>query len=271
MRRLVPLLAALLVTPAAAEEKADVHLLIAGATQGRVEAAIAIDLPEGWKTYWRVPGDAGIPPSIETGASKGVTAPVVRFPAPERFDEAGLTAIGYTRSVVLPVDATLLDPARPGTLDVTVMIGLCHDICVPFETRLTATIDPSRAVDPATATRIAAARARVPEAHRAGLVPAVTGARVEAGAKGPEVVVDVAMPEGAATPRDLFVEGPGPDWALPVPERRGPAGARETWVFAVDGVPTGAKIAGSALTFTIVAGTRAVEQPVTLDAGATAP
>lgn len=258
-------------TSARAGETANVRLVLAGVVDGRVDAGLAIDLPEGWKTYWRAPGDAGIPPSIETEASSGLTRPVVRFPTPERFLEADLTAIGYTRSVVLPIDTALADPKRPGGLDVHVMIGLCHDICVPFETRVQAVIDPAAPRDGAAAALLAAARARLPVAHRAGSTPAVESVTVEAGAEGPQAVVTVAMPEGDAAAHDLFVEGPTPDWALPQPTRRGAGGARETWVFPVDGLPKGAAFAGSTLAFTIKAGDRAVEQSVRVDAGPVAP
>lgn len=278
MRRLAPLLAAasLLATviptgQAAAEDRAAVRLIVAGVVDGRVEAGIAIDLPAGWKTYWRVPGDAGIPPTITTDGSQGLTPPVVRFPMPERFDEAGFAAIGYTRSVVLPIDTAPLDPKRPGRLDVAVMIGLCHDICVPFEAHLTATIDPAAAVDAGAATAIQAARARVPVAFRPGATPAVTGVRLERDAGGLRAVMDVAMPEGDAASHDVLVEGPAPDWSLPQPERRGAGGARETWAFAIDGLPKGATFAGSALTLTLKAGERAIEQVVRVDAAAPTP
>ncbi|NLH81712.1 MAG: hypothetical protein GX458_12815, partial [Phyllobacteriaceae bacterium] len=135
--------------PARAEPKPDVRLLVAGVVDGRIEAGLAVDLPEGWKTYWRTPGEAGIPPSIATTGSTGLSPVTVRFPAPERFDEAGFTAVGYTRSVVLPLDGALVDPAKPGRLAVSVMLGLCHDVCVPFETRLEAAVDPAASTDAA--------------------------------------------------------------------------------------------------------------------------
>lgn len=264
------LLLVLAAPTAAFATEANVRLLVAGVAAGKVTAGIAVDLPEGWKTYWRTPGDAGIPPTFDTAASTGLAPVTVRYPVPERFDEAGLTAIGYTKSVVLPLDVALADPMRPGKLVVAVMIGLCHDICLPFETRLEATIDPKTAPDPAAAAAIAEAAARVPVTADAALPPRVVSARREATGDRESVVLDVAMPaDGGA--EDVLVEGPSADWALPLPRRDGPAGPRERWSFAVDGVPKGASIVGTDLRFTLRSGTRAVEQVVRLDGGGVAP
>lgn len=275
MRRLLPLLLALLsplspIVSAQADPKADVRLLVGGVVDGRVEAGLAIDLPEGWKTYWRMPGDAGIPPMIDATASTGLDAVAVRYPAPERFDEAGLTAIGYTRSVVLPLEARLADPAKPGRLAVTVMIGLCHDVCVPFETTLEATVDPKAPGDAPAAEAIAAARKRVPEPAVAGRAPSVLSVVREAGSKPARLVAEVAMPAEAG-PHDVFVEGPTPDWALPQPEKIDGTEGRERWAFDLDGVPKGADLGGVDLRFTLTAGDRAVEQIVRVDARPTAP
>lgn len=264
------LLLALAAPSTALAAEANVRLLVAGVGGGRVAAGIAIDLPEGWKTYWRTPGDAGIPPSFDAGASSGLAPVTVRYPAPERFDEAGLTAIGYTKSVVLPLDVALAEPTKSGRLVVEVMIGLCHDICMPYETRLEATISPDTAADPAAAAAIAEAAARVPVAADATAAPRVVSARREASGQRETVVVEVAMPANGGA-EDVLVEGPTADWALPLPRRDGPAGERQRWSFAVDGVPKGASIAGADLRFTLRSGTRAVEQTVRVDGGGVAP
>lgn len=264
------LLSPLLAGPALADPAANVRLLIGGVADGRIDAGLAIDLPEGWKTYWRTPGDAGIPPSIEANGSTGVTPIVVRFPAPERFDEAGLTAVGYTSSVVLPIEARLADPAKPGRIALTVMIGLCHDICVPFETHLEAEVGPQGATDAATAAAIAAARAKVPQPAEAGRPPSVARVAREAGPNGPRLVAEVAMPREVAK-HDVFVEGPTPDWSLPQPVRIGARDGHELWAFDLDGHPKDADLSKLALRFTLVADERAIEQIVPLDARTTAP
>lgn len=212
------LLLALAAPSAALAAEANVRLVVAGVAAGKVSAGIAVDLPEGWKTYWRTPGDAGIPPTFDAAASTGLTPVTVRYPVPERFDEAGLTAIGYTKSVVLPIDTALADPAKPGKLVVEVMIGICHEICLPFETRLEATIDPKTAPDAAAAAVISAAMARVPVAADTTKPPRIVSARRDTSGRQETVVVEVAMPP-AGGDEDVLVEGPTAEWALPLPRR----------------------------------------------------
>jgi hypothetical protein len=70
-------------------------------------------------------------------------------------------------------------------------------------------------------------------------------------------------------PIDLFVEGPTPDWALPLPEPKdmasgGPAAMRR-FSFDLDGLPPGAHAAGATLTFTAVSPTDAIEVQAHLD------
>ncbi|MCE1234843.1 MAG: hypothetical protein LWW93_00665 [Hyphomicrobiales bacterium] len=264
------LLAPLLAGPALADPAPDVRLVIGGVAEGTIDAGLAIDLPEGWKTYWRTPGDAGIPPSIDASGSSGVAPIAVRFPAPERFDEAGLTAVGYTRSVILPIEARLADPGKPGRIALTVMIGLCRDICVPFDAHVEAEVAPQAAKDPAAAAAIAAARAKVPQPAEAGRPPGVARIARETGPVGPRLVAEVAMPREAVR-RDVFVEGPTPEWALPQPERIGARGGNELWAFDLDGHPKDADLSKLALRFTLIADDRAVEQIVPLDARADAP
>ena len=265
---LAAVLATLVIHPARAAE-AEVRLLIGAVGGERIEAGLEIVLPPGWKTYWRTPGDAGIPPTIDASASRGLARFEVAFPAPVLFEEAGLTALGYTETVILPLDVRRASATGAADLDLAVQIGLCHEICLPLDTRIQAHVAADRPADTDAAARIAAARARVPVAATMGTAPEILSLRrIERDGRA-EIEVEAAMPEGGD--HDLLVEGPTADWALPVPERRSPAGARETWAFAIDGVPKGADIAATDLRFTLLAGDRAVEQWRQLDGAGSAP
>lgn len=245
---------------------AEIRLVRGEAKDGVVDVGLEIDLRPGWKTYWRAPGDAGIPPSFDSSGSTGVAEVRPRFPAPVRFDEAGLVGVGYVAPVIVPLDVRLVDPAGPADLRLTVHIGLCQDMCVPLEAGLSLRIDPAAVVDPEVAGRLAAARARVPVAATAeGLPRIVTLSRDDAAT--PQVVtVEVAMPADApATERDVFVEGPSEAWSLPVPEPIGSEGGRARWRFALDGSPANTDMTTARLRFTLRGGMRAVEQTVGLD------
>ena len=81
--------------------------LIGGAFDGQVwHAGVAVDLDEGWKTYWRMPGEAGIPPQFDWSASDGVAGVEVLYPLPGRLHDLSGETIGYERHVVFPVFVT---------------------------------------------------------------------------------------------------------------------------------------------------------------------
>ena len=62
-----------------------------------------ITLPKGWKTYWRSPGDAGLPARIDWSGSSNLADAEIRWPIPERFSLFGLETFGFEREVVLPI------------------------------------------------------------------------------------------------------------------------------------------------------------------------
>ncbi|WP_319826193.1 protein-disulfide reductase DsbD domain-containing protein [Thalassovita sp.] len=106
-------------------------------------AALRIQLAPGWKTYWRAPGDAGIPPLINWSASTNLAAMLPAWPTPSVFSQNGMNSIGYKGELVLPVVLTPRDADQPITLAGQLQIGICNDICVPaefsFDTRLPVT------------------------------------------------------------------------------------------------------------------------------------
>ena len=179
--------------------------------------AISIELGDGWKTYWRAPGDAGIPPRISWAGSENVDGAAMHWPVPEIFESAGMQTIGYHGSVVIPMELRTPDAGADATLRGTLEIGVCDDICVPVSV-------PFDLVLPGDARR------RSPEIAAALIDRPLTGAEAGAGpvtcqiaptddglrltasvqipaGRGEEIVVmETADPEiwvsGAATSRD---------------------------------------------------------------------
>ena len=240
--------------------------LIAGlhrASATPLRAGIEIELQPGWKTYWRYPGDSGVPPRFDFTGSQNVKAVNVLWPAPMRFSDGGGFSIGYHGHLIVPLHVVPEDADKPVLLRLKVDYAICQNLCVPAEAHAELNLaDIAGAEEEA----LTSAEARVPK-------PAVLGANAplairaihrEAGKPLPRVVIDVAAPAGA--PLDLFVEGPTSDWALPLPQERpsGSAGLRQ-FAFDADGLPSGAKLEGSTLTFTLVSGPDAIEVKSHLD------
>jgi DsbC/DsbD-like thiol-disulfide interchange protein len=133
--------------------------------QGRLEGILDIHLDPGWKTYWRDPGDAGVPPQLDVSTSTNITGAEVSFPAPQRHDDGYSTWAGYDHSVALPVVFHVGEPNKPAMIEADIFLGICETICIPVHTKLS--LDPASAPDDdADAASVAAAFAALPMAAR---------------------------------------------------------------------------------------------------------
>jgi DsbC/DsbD-like thiol-disulfide interchange protein len=225
-------------------------------------AGIELRLGTGWKTYWRYPGDSGVPPRFDFSKSTNVKSVAVRWPAPHRFTDESGASIGYKGGVLLPLDIVPANPRQPVTLRVTLEYAICEKLCVPAAGSATLGLGAASSFDAA----LAAAEAQVPKpaALGDGAPLAIRSVKREPGTPNPRVVVEVVAPQ--ATQLDMFAEGPAEDWALPLPEPM-PAGAsgRRRYSFELDGLPPGATAAGAKLRLTLVSGDKAIEVTAVLD------
>ncbi len=156
--------------------------------------ALRIKLAPGWKTYWRAPGDAGIPPRFDWKGSSNLKGVKLHWPAPEVFEQNGLRTVGYKGELILPIEMTPESRGGAISLRADVEMGVCFDICMPMAVRLSAELPASGPVDP----RIRAALDRVPR-------PSGVTARcaVEPVSDGMKVTATMAMP--VMGPREMAV------------------------------------------------------------------
>lgn len=112
-------------------------------------AGIRLDLAPGWKTYWRSPGDAGIPPAFDWSGSENLKSVRLHWPAPSVFHTNGYQTIGYIGGVLLPIEVEAQDPSRPVTLSAVMEFGICEKVCMPATVSLLARLTPPGAADPA--------------------------------------------------------------------------------------------------------------------------
>src|SRR5882757_3501074 len=106
-------------------------------------AGVEIALGDGWKTYWRMPGDAGVLPAFDWSGSTNVASVTVRYPAPSRMSEAAAETIGYKHGVLFPVEVVPKDPSRPVALALALEFGVCREICIPAEAKFSSTLAPA--------------------------------------------------------------------------------------------------------------------------------
>ena len=243
-------------------QRAAVRLLAAGIDgQGQLSAAIEISLPQGSHTYWRSPGDAGVPPLIDLSASRNVAEASVAFPVPTREDEGDDVVDNiYRDHVVLPLTAKLPDAGQPATLAVDMKLGVCEQVCVPDEVNASLAVQPGEN-DPAAAAIIAAAKAAVPGPPAPGSFALDTVAR-EGGTDGHPVLRFSGTVPDPANAR-VFIEPPE-GWAPYTPEFQpgGAGGASYLVKFSRLGSPV--PISGATFRVTIASGGRAIDQTLTL-------
>jgi DsbC/DsbD-like thiol-disulfide interchange protein len=233
------------------------------APNGAARAGIELKIAPGWKTYWRYPGDSGVPPRFDFSSSSNVENIAVLWPAPHRFRDESGQSIGYKDRVIFPLHIVAKDKSRPVTLRLNVDYAVCDKLCIPAQGKAELELPAS---SPANEPAIAAAEAQVPvrQGLGDGIDFAIRSVRRDTSGDRPRVLVDVMAPEHFAV--DLFAEGPTPQWALPLPTPTSgaPAGVRR-FAFDLDGLPPGAKADGATLTLTAVAGGSAIEVNARLD------
>src|SRR5580700_7361957 len=170
-----------------------------------LHAGVEIRLDAGWKTYWREPGDSGVPPTFDFTGSENVKSVTVEWPAPEKFpDGAGGNSIGYMGRVVLPLRVFANDAAKPSLLRLQLAYAICGNLCVPAEAKLGIALSGNGAEE----SMIEKEEQRVPRrvALGAGSSLAIRAVHRETGGEHDRVTIEVAAPDNAAV--DLFVEGP---------------------------------------------------------------
>jgi DsbC/DsbD-like thiol-disulfide interchange protein len=230
--------------------------LLAGSRSGTVLlGGIALQLQPGWKTYWRSPGDSGVPPRFDFAKSDNVEAVTVLWPAPTKFDDgAGGHSLGYHGEIVLPLRIVTKNADKPVTLRADIAYAVCEKICIPVDAKAEL---PFTSVASTEDSALFAAIDTVPKPANIGDPNPLTIRDVKRDGKS-GVVVDVATPD--ARDVDLYVEGPTPDWALPIPTlaEQSPAGVKR-FRFELEGLPPGAKPDGAALKLTLVGTDKAYE------------
>ena len=236
--------------------------LLAGSRSGAVLlGGIAFQLQPGWKTYWRTPGDSGVPPRFDFSKSDNIEAVTVLWPAPTKFDDgAGGHSLGYHDTIVLPLRIVAKSTDKPVTLRADINYAVCEKLCIPVETNAELAFTNVASTEDSA---LLAALDTVPKPANVGDPNPLTIRDVKREGKS-SVLVDVVSPDDRVV--NLFVEGPTPDWGLPVPKllEHGPPGVKR-FTFELDGVPPGVSPEGAALKLTLVGGDRSYEFNINLD------
>ncbi|WP_372024745.1 protein-disulfide reductase DsbD family protein [Tistrella mobilis] len=248
------------------------------AARGELSLGLDFRMDPGWKLYWRSPGDAGLPPAIDAGASPSiadgqVTGVGIAWPLPERFTAfETIHTYAYEKRVLLPVTAGLAAAAPAAPLRLRVDYQVCEALCIPVTADLVLDV-PAGPADPLDRTAaeaeaaIAAARAAVPAVASdpaAAPFAAVSAGWIAAEGDAPARLVVEAKSDAPFGPTaDVFIEGPDGFAFLPPEARRLDDGRRIRFVSDVAPPAADARLLGETVRLTLVDGTgddrRAVE------------
>lgn len=216
-------------------------------------AALKLDLPAGWHTYWRSPGEAGIPPRFDWSGSGNLQSVLFHWPTPTVFDLNGYRTLGYEDALVLPIEFRPAAPGAPMHVSAKIQLGVCNEVCVPVEIDVASELAAGAAKDPA----IMAALGDSPfDGSKAGVTAShCTVAPLEDGVR---VTNTIRLPP-QGTAEFAVVEAPSADvWVQPVSSER--SGRDLTTV--VDMVPPEAQpfaLDRAGIVITVFGGVRPVE------------
>ncbi len=224
----------LLALPATAGEQPYRVSLIGDAFDGTSwQTGVLVELAPGWKTYWRMPGEAGIPPEF-TWITSAPAEVAVAFPAPRRYADQSGETVGYEEVALFPVTVT---PGQAGelTLGLDLFFAVCKDICIPAKATASVTLGAMMR-DPEGSARVDQARRRVP-----GPGTAISAARLVK--EGEKTMLELDFAE---RPEDVFVEAPGTAYFRAPDFSEGGRTAR----LPVDNLKDPAMLSGASLTLT---------------------
>lgn len=216
-------------------------------------AAFSLTLASGWKTYWRAPGDSGIPPRFDWSGSRNVASVQIHWPRPEIFAVNGMQQIGYHDQLVLPIEITPRDPALPVHLKAQIALGVCKDICVPASLSLSAALAGAGAPDKAIHTAL---KARPQSAAEAGLVSIACD--VAPIADGLALRARIGLPDQGGPEMVVFETADATVWVAPsTTSRDGSVLTARSEMVATTGAPFALDRSG--VIVTVLGRTRAVE------------
>ena len=238
-------------SPWSASEKSRARLLAAGGlAQGRYLAGVDIRLAAKNLTYWKLPGDAGVPPVFSFEGSSNMKAAQALYPAPRRYAEASGEAFGYRDEVLFPLLVTPVDPARPISLALKLDYATCEKICIPAQAMLHLDLAPgARASELAGLIGDWLARTPRPPGDPAAPRPVLSPAE--------KTNAWHVRFEGTA-PADLFAEGPD-DWFFDTKR------SAEGFDLILAQTPADAPAGSVEVILTMVSGDRAFEARAPLD------
>jgi suppressor for copper-sensitivity B len=124
----------LMVCPALAADPVLISLVPGRYEQGSKLAyfGMKVSMEKGWHTYWKSPGEGGLPPEMKVTRAENATGMTMLWPAPSIIRSLGEDIVGYETEVLFPLAVPVATPGQPVDISLNVTVYACSNICVPF-------------------------------------------------------------------------------------------------------------------------------------------
>jgi suppressor for copper-sensitivity B len=219
-----------------------------------------------WKTYWRSPGDAGFPVTVDWAGSLNVAAAEMSWPVPHRFSVSGLETFGYEDQVVFPIAVRPETPGQPVVLSAKVSYLACSEICIPHDAQLQIELPAGPAAPTANAQLISRFVAQVPgDGARQGLT--LDRVTLAGTADHPLLVVVASSAIAPFENPDMIVEAPTGLYFSAPAVNISDGGMRATFQLPISVDAAAPPLRDATLTVTLADGVRGLEQKVTAGVG----
>ncbi|UWU14973.1 protein-disulfide reductase DsbD family protein [Rhizobium sullae] len=228
---------------------------------GTMRGALQIEPRPGWITYWREPGNSGIPPQITVAPESGIELKAIRYPVPKHLVDGKIDDIAYDAPVSLPLTFSAEDASRPLELKASAFIGICKDICIPFQAEFSLPVaSAANQSRPEEEAILKNAEAFLPEEPSSQFK--VTSHTFSADMK--QLRLQVALPDGGDTAPEVILTGPnGYVFTRKLMNKRD--GKNFSTSIAIDKLPRNYEVTGKSWSVLIIDGARAMETPLAFD------
>ncbi len=167
-----------------------------------------------WHTYWRNPGDSGLPTRIELQLPDRVVASDIQWPAPQRFDIEGIVNFGYGGEQLLPIELQVPEDFADAQLEIVATASwlICEIECIPGrgEYRLNLPVEPATESDPRWRASFERSAARQPRLLDATAHVRRADDRIEVEVEGSDLPPDIAAWEMFPVQQQVLVNGAYP-------------------------------------------------------------
>lgn len=160
-----------------------------------------VSLQDGWKTYWRSPGEAGLPPRWAWNKAENINNIAVKWPLPKLMQLFDMDTYVYYHEVILPIEVTVKDENTPVSLALGLDYMICSDICVPQHANYKLTVASPKNM------KISIFQQAQLDSFR-DLVPLEIDSKDTKLTLGPENTLLIQLPNSLANVKNIIVEGP---------------------------------------------------------------